>query len=94
MKSLINNDSQFLNIYYTNANDLKNKIHELELAAKLSDCKVLGVTETMFSDDIMDAEVSIANFKLFRIDRKTKGGRFMFICSRFYSMSRNHYKCP
>ena len=74
MKSLINSDSQFLNIYYTNANDLKNKIHELELAAKLSDCKVLGVTETMFSDDIMDAEVSIANFKLFRIDRKTKGG--------------------
>ena len=46
----------------------------MELAAKLNDCKVLGVTETMFSDDIVDAEVSIANFKLFRVDRQSKGG--------------------
>ena len=74
MKTLANNVSHVLNIYYTNANDLKNKIHELELTAKLNDCKVLCVTETMFSDDIIDAEVSIANFKLFRVDRKTKGG--------------------
>ena len=74
MKTLANNVSHVLNIYYTNANDLKNKIHELELTAKHNDCKVLCVTETMFSDDIIDAEVSIANFKLFRVDRKTKGG--------------------
>ena len=73
MHSNSNTDSH-LKIYYTNANDLKNKVRELELAAKLNDCKVLGVTETMFSDEIVDAEVSIANFKLFRVDRQSKGG--------------------
>ena len=53
---------------------MKNKLCELEIVTKISGCKVLGVTETMFSSDIADAEVSIPNFKLFRVDRTSKGG--------------------
>ena len=30
-------------------NDLKNKISELKIVAKISGCKVLGITETMFN---------------------------------------------
>ena len=64
-----------MNAFYTNANDLKNKISELQIVARTSGCKVLGITETMFSSDLYDAEISIPNFKLFRVDRLTgKGG--------------------
>ena len=48
-----------MNVFYTNSNDLKNKVSELQIVAESRDCKVLGITETMFSSDIYDAEVSI-----------------------------------
>ena len=64
-----------MNVFYTNSNDLKNKVSELQIVAESRDCKVLGITETMFSSDIYDAEVSIPNFTLYRADRTTgKGG--------------------
>ena len=64
-----------MNVFYTNSNDLKNKVSELQIVAESRDCKVLGITETMFSSDIYDVEVSIPNFTLYRADRTTgKGG--------------------
>ena len=47
-----------MNVFYTNSNDLKNKVSELQIVAESRDCKVLGITETMFSSDIYDTEVS------------------------------------
>ena len=59
---------------YTNANDLKNKLSELSIVASTNNCKVLGITETMFHNELLEAEVSIANFKLYRVDRQSKKG--------------------
>lgn len=66
-----------MNIYYTNANDLKNKTNELAIISSDDElnCRVLCITETMFSSKILDAEISVPNFKLFRNDRLgSKGG--------------------
>ena len=64
-----------MNVFYTNSNDLKNKVCELQIVTESRDCKVLGITETMFSSDIYDPEVSILNFTLYRATRTTgKGG--------------------
>ena len=59
---------------YTNANDLKYKIRELEQHILESDCKIICVTETMFNENILDAEISISNSNIFRKDRLGKGG--------------------
>ena len=70
-----------MNLYYTNANDLRNKFHELSLVAKQFDCKLLCVTETMFSNEILDSEIFIPNFKIFRTDRigKKGGGSCIYV---------------
>ena len=52
-----------------------NKIAELSMVASDKNCDVLCVTETFFNKDILDAEISIPNYRVFRADRKTgKGG--------------------
>ena len=66
------NISHNINLYYTNANDLRNKIHELSLVANEYECKVLCVTETMFHDEILDAEIFVPNFKIFRTTESKK----------------------
>ena len=70
-------NSHSLNIYYTNANSLKNKLSELALIAsdEQLDCKLLCITETMFQPDMFDAEFYIPIFRLFRQDRlHSEGG--------------------
>ena len=64
-------DSPCFNIYYTNANGLKNKLSELDLIASDEQCnfKLLCITETMFQPEMCDAELNISNFRLFRKDR-------------------------
>ena len=52
-------------------NDLRTKMAELMTVPDTYDnVKILCVTETMFDNDILDAEISIPNFKkFFRNDR-------------------------
>ena len=61
-------------MYYTNANDLKNKRYELERVCNEHQCKVICITETMLNKDILDAELLIANFRIFRVDRVDMNG--------------------
>ena len=63
-------------IFYTNCNDLRNKIPELQVVSQTyQNCKIMCITETMFTSDILDAEVNIPNFNIYRVDRGSgKGG--------------------
>ena len=57
-------------IFYTNCNDLRNKIPELQVVSQTyQNCKIMCITETMFTSDILDAEVNIPNFNIYRGDR-------------------------
>ena len=54
---------------YTNANFLYNKMTELMVLSETHDVQIICVTESWLNSDIVDAEVSIPNFNLFRADR-------------------------
>ena len=57
-------------MYYTNANGLFNKIDELKLLLSTnSNIDIVCVTETHFSHDILDAEIQIDGFNIYRHDR-------------------------
>ena len=59
-----------INIFYTNANGLFNKIDELKcIVSMYKSIEVICVTETHFSSDILDAEIYIEGFSMFRKDR-------------------------
>ena len=62
--------AQPLKIFYTNANGLFNKIDELKcIVSMYKSIEVICVTETHFSSDILDAEIYIEGFSMFRKDR-------------------------
>ena len=62
-----------MNIFYTNANGLFNKLDELKLhLSSHRDIDIICVTETHFTPDILDAEVHIDGYTLFRHDRNFK----------------------
>ena len=58
-----------LKLYYTNANGLFNKFDELKTVLSLHDFDVACITETHFNKDIMNSEISIDGFDIFRRDR-------------------------
>ena len=59
-----------INIFYTNANGLTNKIDELKLILSTSnDIDIICITETHLNSDILDAEIYIDGFSLYRNDR-------------------------
>ena len=63
-------------MFYTNANHLPNKVSELSVLAIMKKFKIMFVTESHFTDEIADAEISIPNFVVHREDRcdNIKGG--------------------
>ena len=58
-------------IFYTNACGIVNKIHELQVAAEMYNAKILCVTETHLNSDIVNAEVNLKGYNIFRKDRNT-----------------------
>ena len=67
---------------YTNANSLYNKMTELMVLSETHDVQIICVTESWLNSDIVDAEVSIPNFNLFRADRPNDtrfGGSAIFV---------------
>ena len=89
-------NSQTINIFYTNANDLKNKIAELSIVSSDKNCDILCITETFFNKDILDAEISIPNFKIFRADRETGkgGGSCVYVHNRVSASIVNNFSVP
>ena len=63
-----------IKLLYTNCNGIKNKITELQVAAELYDFQILCVSETHISHDVLDAEIRLYNYNVFRNDRDQWGG--------------------
>ena len=62
----VNNDVVLL---YTNASSLFNKLGELRVLLQSGSYKLACITETHFHSDILEAEIDIPNFNVFREDR-------------------------
>lgn len=65
-----------LSVFYTNAASLHNKMQELQARAAASSPDVLAISETWGRCGVMDAELAVAGYRLFRKDRADgrKGG--------------------
>ena len=71
---LHNQNTQLLNILYTNTCSLMNKLGELRKCINLYDLDVICIVETHLNDGILDAEIALPNFTSFRCDRSFKIG--------------------
>ncbi len=78
-------------MYYTNANDLKNKVGELISIVMIHDIDIICITETMFSEDVFDAEVVLSGFSLFRSDRISGKGGGSCVYVKNYILSLRMY---
>ena len=56
-------------VLYLNANSLFNKLTELMVLSAAEDVQIICITETWLCCEILDAEVQIPNFTVFREDR-------------------------
>ena len=76
-------DSSTFSIFYTNSGDLRNKLPELiTVSNAYKNCKIICVTETKFHSEILDAEINIPNFTVYRSDRangKSGGGSCIYV---------------
>ena len=72
-------------MFYTNCNGLRNKLSQLRLDSSCEKYDVICVTETMLNDEILNAEISIANFNIFRSDRLRGhgGGSCIYVRNTF-----------
>ena len=73
-------------ILYTNANSLLNKVTELTVMSESYDVQIICITETWLNADILDAEVFIPNFNIFREDRSNNmryGGSAIYVHKSF-----------
>ena len=76
--------SPTVSVFYTNCNDLRNKMGELMMVPETygSDLKIICVTKTMFDSDMQTAEINIPNFVPYRKDRlngKEGGGSCIYV---------------
>ena len=58
-----------MKVLYLNANSLFNKLTELMVLSAAEDVQIICITETWLCCEILDAEVQIPNFTVFREDR-------------------------
>ncbi len=70
-----------IRVYYTNANGLVNKMNEFILTLQSKCVDIACVTETHFSSDLFDAEVTIPGYAYFRQDRNFKLDRTIGNCN-------------
>ena len=63
-----------LHMIHLNINSLLNKIHELRFIAQKSNPTIIGITESKLDDTVLNSEVSIEGYTLFRSDRTRNGG--------------------
>ena len=59
---------------HLNVNSLLPKIDEIGYMAKLSNAAVIGITESILDNRILDSEIQIDNYQILRCDRNRKGG--------------------
>ena len=63
-----------LRVYYCNGRSLLPKIDELKVLVTISKPDIITIVETWLDQDILDSEVSIQDYRIFRRDRSRHGG--------------------
>ena len=63
-----------LHMIHININSLVNKIHELRFIAQKSNPTIIGITESKLDQTILDSEICIDGYSIFRSDRTRNGG--------------------
>ena len=89
--------NNFINILYTNANGLRNKITELQTASDLYNFHILCITETKINNDIFDAEIHLYNYDVFRKDRSTGqegGGSAIYVHKQLMASLLKTFEAP
>ena len=71
--------------FYTNAQSFINKREELHNIISEREPDIIGITESWCNPDILDSEITIAGYDLFRKDRILRGGGgvLLFIKTRY-----------
>ena len=90
--------SQTVSVFYTNCNDLRNKMGELMMVPETygSNLKIICVTETMFDSDMQTAEINIPNFVPYRKDRlngKEGGGSCIYVHETIHARELESFTC-
>ena len=75
------------NIFYTNCNGMYNKVRELALLAETHKFKVICIAESHLKPNILDAELQINNYTLFRKDRldRDRGGSAIYVHNSLFA---------
>ena len=71
-----------MKVLYSNVRSIYNKIGELKVMASLYSPQIICITETWINSDILDAEIQIPNFTIYREDRKNDtryGGSAIYV---------------
>ena len=63
-----------LHLIHLNINSLLNKIHELRFIAQKSNPTIIGITESKIDETVLNSEVDIEGYTIFRNDRTRNGG--------------------
>ena len=58
-----------LNLYYTNADSLYNKLDELKIMLQAENIHIICITETCFNSELLDGEIAIPRFNTYRKDK-------------------------
>ena len=66
-----------LNIVYYNARSLLPKLHDLKGIIDTESTDIICIVETWLSSDVLDNELAISNYQIFRHDRNFHGGGVM-----------------
>ena len=64
--------SSYLSCLYTNAQGVLNKFPEL--CVRATDADLIAFTETWLHEEILDTEIALPEFNIYRKDRPSRGG--------------------
>ena len=83
-------------LLYTNVRSIVGKLGELSYVAQRDKPDVIILTETWLHDDIMDAEVALAGYALFRCNRRIQrgGGVLFYVADGYGCQVIEHYNTP
>ncbi|XP_071950945.1 uncharacterized protein [Antedon mediterranea] len=89
-----NTQTSSVKVYYQNVRSLKNKmdVYNSDLNAHLiqSNLDIVALTETWLNCNVLDSELSVSNYTLFRRDRDTdkRGGGILMLVNNKFTCNR------
>ena len=84
-KERVTTKSSELVCFYTNARNLLNKMDQLETWVHDLDPDIIGITESWASSEVLDSELALSGYDMFRKDRpvtRSGGGVLLYIKSK------------